>query len=400
MKTNSIINPNTIRSVPSEVLDLLPNKRRKMVKAEVEAGPKLDYDRASELKAFDDTKAGVKGLVDAGVTEIPRIFHLPPAGFDKNLVSDHDNQFSTIPVIDLEGIEKDVTKRKEVVETVRDASETWGFFQVVNHGIPVGVLEEMKEGVRRFYEQDTEIKKEFYTRDPMKPVVYNTNFDFYTAPTTNWRDTFMCPMAPNPPKSEQLPAPCRDILEEYSKQVMELGISLFDLLSEALGLNPKHLNGIDCAEGLYVLCHYYPACPQPELTLGATQHADNSFLTVLLQDHIGGLQVLHQDKWIDIPPVPGALVVNIGDLLQLVTNGRFKSVEHRVLASLAGPRVSVASFFTTGPLPTGKVYEPIRELLSKEVTPPKYKATTVRDYHIYFKEKGLDGTSALPHFRI
>lgn len=109
---------------------------------------------------------------------------------------------------------------------------------------------------------------------------------------------------------------CRDILEEYSKQVMKLGILLFDLLSEALGLNSEHLNGIDCAEGLMVLCHYYPSCPQPELTLGATQHADNSFLTVLLQDHIGGLQVLHQDKWIHIPSVPGALVINIGDLLQ------------------------------------------------------------------------------------
>ena len=109
---------------------------------------------------------------------------------------------------------------------------------------------------------------------------------------------------------------CRDILLEYGEYVMKLGIELFELLSEALGLNPNHLKDMDCAEGLLALCHYYPACPEPEFTLGTTKHSDNDFLTVLLQDHIGGLQVLYEDKWIDVPPVPGALVVNIGDFLQ------------------------------------------------------------------------------------
>ena len=170
-----------------------------------------DYDRASELKAFDDTKAGVKGLVDAGVTEIPRIFHHPPESLDKTSATTGDTQFS-IPAIDLEGIDKDVIKRKEIVERVGEASETWGFFQVVNHGIPVSVLEEIKEGARRFYEQDTEIKKELYTRDLMRPMVYNSNFDLYRGAATNWRDTFHCTMAPNPPKLQDLPASCRYVI--------------------------------------------------------------------------------------------------------------------------------------------------------------------------------------------
>ncbi|MCI06594.1 1-aminocyclopropane-1-carboxylate oxidase-like protein, partial [Trifolium medium] len=73
---------------------------------------------------------------------------------------------------------------------------------------------------------------------------------------------------------------------------------------------------MDCHKGNALLCHYYPPCPEPELTMGAAGHCDPSFLTVLLQDHIGGLQILHQDKWIDVPPIPEAFVVNIGDVMQ------------------------------------------------------------------------------------
>ncbi|KAG5516919.1 hypothetical protein RHGRI_037601 [Rhododendron griersonianum] len=310
-------------------------------KISVQAPIELNYDRASELRAFDETKTGVKGLVDAGVAQIPRIFIHPPDNFD-NPQNPTNTQLS-FPIIDLAGIDKDPIRRKETVGEVLDASENWGFFQVINHGIPESVLEEMVNGVRRFYEQDTEVKK-------------------------LW-----------------------DILMEYTNQVKQLGCSLFELLSEALGLNPNHLKDMGCAEGLAVLCHYYPACPQPEQTLGTSKHADNDFFTVLLQDHVGGLQVLHQNQWVDVPPTPGALV--------LVTNDKFKSIEHRVLANRVGPRVSVACFFTTGMLPSTKLYGPINELLSED-NPPKYRETTARDFSAHFNAKGLDGTSALLHFKL
>ncbi|KAK0606526.1 hypothetical protein LWI29_000189 [Acer saccharum] len=166
-----------------------------------------NYDRVSELKAFDETKAGVEGLVYAGIDKIPRIFYQPPDNFNNAPVSG-DTQFS-LPVVDLEGVGKDPIQRNEIVERVGNASEKWGFFQVTNHGIPVSVLEDMKAGVLRFFEQDSEIKKEWYTRDITKRVIYNANFDLYSAPAANWRDTMYCIMAPNPPTPQDLPAACR-----------------------------------------------------------------------------------------------------------------------------------------------------------------------------------------------
>ncbi|KAL0414347.1 UNVERIFIED_CONTAM: 1-aminocyclopropane-1-carboxylate oxidase2 [Sesamum radiatum] len=273
-----------------------------------------NYDRASELKAFDDTKTGVKGLVDSGITQVPRIFITPQNDSDKNLKP--SNSRLKFPLIDLENIDEDPIRHKKVVHEVREASATWGFFQVINHGIPGPVLEEMLDGVRQFYEQDPEERKKWYTRDRKRSVIYNSNFDLYTAPAANWRDTFFCPMAPHPPSPEELPAVCRDIMFEYTKQVLKLGRRLFKLLSEALGLKADHLGDMKCADGLALLCHYYPFCPQPELTMGASQHADSDFLTVLLNDNVAGLQVLYQNQWFDVPSVPGSLVVNVGDLLQ------------------------------------------------------------------------------------
>ncbi|XVF62894.1 hypothetical protein PTKIN_Ptkin09bG0045400 [Pterospermum kingtungense] len=257
--------------------------------------------------------------------KIPRMFIAPP---NLRAASDTKKIKFSVPVIDLEGVGNNPQHHKEIIDKVRHACETAGFFQVVNHGVPLSILEEMKDGVGRFFELDVGVKKEFYTRDPQpkRRFRYSSNFDLYTAPFANWRDTCFCIMAPDPPKPEELPSVLRDIQPEYTNRVMRLGSCLFKLLSEALGLKPSYLEEMGCADGLSVLCHYYPPCPEPELTFGISRHSDNDFLTVLLQDQIGGLQVFYQDQWVDAPPVPGALVVNIGDLLQILRELAFMFV--------------------------------------------------------------------------
>ncbi|KAH6808993.1 2-oxoglutarate and oxygenase superfamily protein [Perilla frutescens var. frutescens] len=358
-----------------------------------------DNSRGGQLKAFDDTKTGVKGLVESGITQVPEIFFNPQNDSHKKLSSDNTLHLK-FPILDLKDVDENSTRRKAIVEKIREASETWGFFQVINHGIPAPVMAEMIEGARRFFAQDDEQKKKWYSRDVNKRVVYNSNFDLYSAPSADWRDTVYCEMAPDLPSPNELPLVCRDIMVEYTKQVLRLGTTLFQILSEALGLKADHLVDMKCVEGVALMMHYYPECPQPELTLGTSQHADSDFLTVLLNDQVTGLQVLYQNQWVDVPSVPGALVVNIGDLLQLISNDRFISAEHRVVVNSCSSRVSVACFFRSRLSNTsGELYGPIEELLSED-NPPKYRATTVKDYVTLFNSKGLDGTSALLHFRV
>lgn len=104
------------------------------------AADSVVYDRKSELKAFDNSKTGVKGLVDAGLVKIPRMFIHEQHMLYKHSCGD-EHKFN-IPIIDLQGIDEGENGRRKVIDQVQYAWEKWGFFQMINHGIPVNVLDE------------------------------------------------------------------------------------------------------------------------------------------------------------------------------------------------------------------------------------------------------------------
>ncbi|KAI3856067.1 hypothetical protein MKW92_048329 [Papaver armeniacum] len=227
-----------------------------------------------------------------------------------------------IPVIDLEGLSDNL--KSETMELLHQACENWGFFQVTNHGINVELMDKVKKLVNLHYE-------ECMKRSRDAPAV-----------DSDWESSYFIWHRPKAMFDESI-----NLSDELSEKLSELiceNLSLEkDYMKKAFSATAGPSVGTKVAK--------YPQCDRPELVTGLRAHTDA----------VPGLEFLKDGKWVEIPPSKNnTIFVNTGDQIEVLSNGKYKSTLHRVLADKNGSRLSIATFYNPAP---DALISPASELL-------------------------------------
>ncbi|CDP17396.1 unnamed protein product [Coffea canephora] len=359
------------------------------------------FDTSNSLFDFVVKKGnGVKGLVDSGIQKVPDRYVQPSfERIGKLVVGSYENS-SPIDLSKLDGPDHD-----QVVEAIVRASETLGFFQVVNHGVPVDLLDSLKDAAHQFFAQPPESKAVFLKGISPSPLVkYGTSFAPDKEKALEWKDYVSMVYTNDSEALEHWPKDCKEMALDYMKSSIKMVRRLLEILFGYLGVEVDD-SRVESLLGLKMVnMNFYPACPNPELTVGVGRHSDMGTFTVLLQDGIGGLHVKvendtvegQKEDWLEIPPCPGALVINVGDALQILSNGRYKSAEHRVRTTNKQSRVSIPIF--TVPRPTEKI-GPLPQLVERDGV-AHYKEVIFEDYMNNFFGKAHQGKKSLDFAKI
>ncbi|KAG2689165.1 hypothetical protein I3760_09G127600 [Carya illinoinensis] len=322
---------------------------------------------------------------------------------DPPLISNTSSLLPQIPVIDLQTIlsNSDDFSTHSELDKLHLASQEWGFFQLINHGVSSSLLESVKSGIQEFFELPMEEKKKYWQQGG-DIEGFGQAFVISEEQKLDWADLFYMVTLPThlrkPYLFPKLPLPLRDNLEAYSAELKALAVKILDLMAKALRMEARDMREL-FEEGWQAMrMNYYPPCPQPELAIGLTPHSDPVGLTILLQiNEMEGLQIRKKGMWIPVKPLPNAFIVNIGDILEIVTNGTYRSIEHRAMVNSEKERLSIATFY--GPKLDGDM-GPAPSLISPEKSPALFKRIGVADYFRGFFSRELHGKSYLEIMRI
>ncbi|TKY73761.1 Flavonol synthase/flavanone 3-hydroxylase [Spatholobus suberectus] len=320
----------------------------------------------------------VQNIATLSITSntIPEDFIRPE--IEQPAITTFHGRVPDIPTIDLSDPDQ-----QNLVKLIAEASQEWGMFQVVNHGIPSDLIHKLRSVGEEFFQLSQE-EKEKYAKPPGAQSYegYGTKLQKDAQGKKAWVDHLFHKIWPpsciNYKFWPQNPLSYRETNEEYAKHVRGVVEKLFACLSLGLGLEGHVLKeGVGGEELEYMMkINYYPPCPRPDLALGVTPHTDLAALTVLVPNEVPGLQVLKDDHWIDAKYIPNALIIHIGDQLQILSNGWYKSVLHRTTVDKERTRMSWPVFLEP---PAEWVVGPLSQLVTQD-NPPKYKAKKFKDY--------------------
>ncbi len=270
--------------------------------------------------------------------------------------------FSSVPIIDVSALVTGSGDRLGVARALDAACRESGFFYVTGHGVDLALSERLEQLSRDFFALDLNTKMQIrMDRGGRAWRGYFPVGGELTSGKPDWKEGiyFGAELAADHPLVRagtplygpnlfpDRPAGFREALLEYMAALTRLGHTLMAGLALGLGLEESYFADRYTGDPLTLFRIFnYPVPPADAgPVLGVGEHTDYGVLTILAQDDAGGLQVRSRSRWIEAPPVPGSFVCNIGDMLDRMTGGRYRSTAHRVYNRARRDRLSLPFFF-------------------------------------------------------
>ncbi|XP_059448402.1 2-oxoglutarate-dependent dioxygenase 19-like [Corylus avellana] len=343
----------------------------------------------------------VKKLAESpSLTSIPSTYAFTKDPQEDEAVSEDPED--PIPVIDFSLLAYGTPdQRSTIIQELGRACKDWGFFMVINHGVPERLIERVIEGIRGFFDLTEEEKREFEGKNVLDTIRCGTSFNTSLDKVFFWRD-FLKVIIQHPHHLHfpNKPAGFSEVSLEYCQRIRGVVRELLKGISESLGLEASYIHkamNLESAGLQAFVANLYPPCPQPDLAMGLPPHSDHGLLTLVTQNGIGGLQLKRNGKWVNVHALPNSLLVNTSDQLEVVSNGKYKSNVHRAVVNKKATRISLA--IVNGP-PLDTIIGPSPELVKKESSQPKYIEIKYKDYLGLHQTNKLYGKASLDRIRI